>query len=176
MQLRVPCEKLEIFSFTSSIMKNINPFLFRKTLCNCLCSSSSTNSCDSASFFWNTEEFGAKNYFTHHSTADTQFYNTQFYKHTTVIRIRKHLNNFPFLSKRYKAIAVCWCKQPTSKSVQMCLYCMYLLKLYEKIIIILLTNVLVNIGSEIRKIQFILWMVYTYNAKGLEKVEKMGRG
>ena len=41
----------------------------RITLCNCLCSSSS--SCFSASLIWNTGEFGAKNYFTDHQTANT---------------------------------------------------------------------------------------------------------
>ena len=40
----------------------------RKTLCNCLCSSSS---CDSASLIQNIGEFGAKNYFTDHQTANT---------------------------------------------------------------------------------------------------------
>ena len=36
----------------------------RKTLCNCLCPSSS--SCDSASLFRNIGEFGAQSYFTDH--------------------------------------------------------------------------------------------------------------
>ena len=58
---------------------------------------------------------------------------------TVVIKIRKILQkirkNFIFLSKRYKAIAVCWCKQPTSNSFETCLYYIYLLKLYHKTII-----------------------------------------
>ena len=41
------------------------------TLCNCLCSSSSSSSCFSASVIRNIEEFGAKNYFTDHQTANT---------------------------------------------------------------------------------------------------------
>ena len=40
----------------------------RRTLCNCLCSSSS---CDSASLVQNIGEFGAKSYFTDHRTANT---------------------------------------------------------------------------------------------------------
>ena len=40
-------------------------------------------------------------------------------KYTTVIRIRKHLSNFPFRPKRYnKARTVCWCKKPTSNNIQ----------------------------------------------------------
>ena len=53
--------------------------------------------------------------------------------------------------------------------------CMYLLKLYKKSIIVLLTNVLVNICSEISKIWLILWMVYACKVKGLEEVETLGR-
>ena len=41
----------------------------RKTLCNCLYSSSS--SCDSASLIGNIRELRAKNYFTDHRTANT---------------------------------------------------------------------------------------------------------
>ena len=55
------------------------------------------------------------------------------------------------------------------------LYCMHLLKMHIKLIIILLVNDLTNICSEISKIRFILWMVYTCNVKGLEEVEKLGR-
>ena len=40
----------------------------RKTLCNCLCSSSS---CDSATLIRNIGVFGAKSYFTDHGTANT---------------------------------------------------------------------------------------------------------
>ena len=74
-------------------------------------------------------------------------------------------SNFSFLSKRYKAITVCWCKNPTSNSFQMCLYCLYLFKLYDKSIIILPTNDLTNICSEISEIRLILWMVYTCNER-----------
>ena len=42
----------------------------RITFCNCLCSSSSS-SCFSAKVIRNIEEFGAKNYFTDHRTANT---------------------------------------------------------------------------------------------------------
>ena len=98
-------------------------------------------------------------------------------KYTAVIRIRKNLSNFPF--KRYEAIrrlaTVCWCKQSTSNSFQTCLYCIYLLKLYDKSIIILLANDLTNICSEISKIRLILWMYFTWNKKGLEEVEKLSR-
>ena len=98
-------------------------------------------------------------------------------KYTAVIRIGKNLSNFPF--KRCEAIrrlaAVCRCKQSTSNIFQTCLYCIYLLKLYDKSIIVLLKNDLTNICSEISKIRLILWMAYTCNVKGLEEVEKLGR-
>ena len=99
-------------------------------------------------------------------------------KYAIVIRIRKNLSNFPF--KRYEAIrrlaTVCWCKQSTSNSFQTCLYCIYLLKLYDKSIIILLTNDLTNICSKISKIRLILWMVYTCAAmgKGWRKLKSWG--
>ena len=51
----------------------------------------------------------------------------------------------------------------------------YLVKLYDKSIIILLTSDLTNIGSKIRKIWLILWIVYTCNVKGEEEVEKLCR-
>ena len=74
---------------------------------------------------------------------------------------------------------VCSCKQPTSNSFQTSLYCVYLLKLYDKSIIILLTNDSTNTCSKISKIWLILWMVYTCNVKakvkGLEEVETLGR-
>ena len=43
----------------------------RKTLCNYLCSSFYSSSCDSASLIRNIGKFGAKNYFTDHRTANT---------------------------------------------------------------------------------------------------------
>ena len=107
-----------------------------------------------------------------YTVAKIQF---QCLKFTTVIRIRKNLSNFPFLSKQFQVITVWWCKQPTSNSFQTCLYCIYLFKLYDKSIIILLTNVLANICSEISQIRLILLMVYTCNVKGLEEVQKLGR-
>ena len=67
-------------------------------------------------------------------------------------------SNFSFLSKQCKAITVCWCKQPTLRSFQTYLYCIYLFKLYNKSIIILLTNTLTNIWMKISKIRLILWM------------------
>ena len=35
-----------------------------------------------------------------------------------------------------QTITVCWCKQPILKIFQTCLYCIYLLKLYDKSIFI----------------------------------------
>ena len=88
-------------------------------------------------------------------------------------------SNFSFLSKRYKATALCWCKQPTSNSFQTCLYCLYLYKLYDESFVILLANDLINTCGEISKNRFILWMVYACNVKaimkGLEEVEKLVR-
>ena len=83
--------------------------------------------------------------------------------------------NFSFLSKWYKTIAVCSCKQTTSTSFQKCLYLIYLFKLYKKPVIILLAKELTNICSEISEIRMILWMVYTCNVKRLEQVETLGR-
>ena len=40
---------------------------------------------------------------------------------------------------------------------------------------ILLTNVLTSICSEISKVRMILWIVYTCSVKGLDEVEKLGR-
>ena len=94
-------------------------------------------------------------------------------KCTAVIRISKNLSNSPFLLKRYKAITMCWCKHPTSNSFKTCSYCIYLLKLYDKSIIILLTNDLISISSEISKIRLILWTVYTCNMKRLEEYLKI---
>ena len=52
---------LDLFQFSFCVCVK------RKTLCNCLCSSS----CDSASLIQNIGEFGAKKYFTDHRTANT---------------------------------------------------------------------------------------------------------
>ena len=41
--------------------------------------------------------------------------------------------------------------------------------------ILFLKNNLINICSEMTKIRMNLWMIYTCNMKGLEKVEKMVR-
>ena len=112
----------------------------RITLCNCLRSSSSS-SCSSAR---NIEEFGAKiilqtiEQLTQYTILEIHFRSLEY---TAVIRLRKSLSKFSFLSSRYKAIIVCWCKQPTSNSFQTCLYCIYLLKLSDRLIITFLTNV-----------------------------------
>ena len=47
--------------------------------------------------------------------------------------------------------------------------------MYDKLIILLLTNDLTNICSEISKIRLILSTVYTCNVKGLEEVKKLDR-
>ena len=66
--------------------------------------------------------------------------------------------------------------QPTSNSFETLeTVAIYLLKLYEKSIVTLLTNVLANICSKISKIWLILWMVHACNVKGLEEVKKLGR-
>ena len=100
-------------------------------------------------------------------------------KRMVVTRIRKNFEHSLFLSKWYNVITLCWCKQPTSNSFQTCLYRVYLFKLYYKLIIILLTNNLTNICSEISKTWLVLWMVYTCrvktNVKGPKEVEKLGR-
>ena len=49
------------------------------------------------------------------------------------------------------AITVCWCKQPTSNSFQMCLYSECLFKLCDTLIIILMTNGLTNVCNKMRK-------------------------
>ena len=56
-------------------------------------------------------------------------------------------------------VQVCWCKQPTSNSLQTCLYYIYLLKLHDKSIFILLANDLTNICCEISKIWFYEWFI-----------------
>ena len=142
------------------------------TLCNCLCSSSSR---DSASVIQNIREFEAKNYFIDHWTANKIHGfrdSVQSLKYMAVIRIRKNLSNFPFLSKRYKVRTVCWCKTTHFKQFSNTSNCIYLLKLYDKSIITLLANVLTNICNEISKIRLILLMVYTFNVKEFEQVEK----
>ena len=95
-------------------------------------------------------------------------------KHMVVIRIRHKLSNFPLTSKQYKAITMCRCKQLTWNSFKTLLYCNYLLRLYDKSIIILLANDLTNTCSKASKIWMIVWMVYTSNEKRLEEVEKLG--
>ena len=88
-----------------------------------------------------------------------------------VTRLRK---NFEQLFT-YKVITVCWCKEPTSKGFQTCLYCIYLSKSYDESIIILPGNSLTKIWSKISKIRLILRMIYTCNVKGLEEVKKLPR-
>ena len=137
-----------------------------------LCSSS----CYSASLIQNIGQFGAIlkaiEQLMQYTVLQIQ---SRSLKYTAVIKIRNNLSNFPFLSKQYKAITVCWCKLPTSNSFQTCLYYIYLLKLYDKSIIILLTNDLTNICANISKIWLILWMLYNCSLKGLKEVRKLGR-
>ena len=119
---------------------------------------------------------GAKIYFTDHWTADIVHdfrHSVPVLKHMVVIRIRQKLSNFPFISKRYKAITMCRCKQPIWNSFKTLLYCNYLLRLYGKSIIILLANDLTNICSKASKIWLIVWVVYACNEKRLEEVEKL---
>ena len=106
-----------------------------------------------------------------YTTLGIQF---QSLKHMVVIRIRQNLSNFPFLSKRYKAITMYRCKQTTWNSLETLLHCNYLLRLYGKSIIILMANDLTNICSKASKIWLIVWMVYTFSVKRLEEVEKLG--
>ena len=95
-------------------------------------------------------------------------------KYTVVVKTRKNLSNNPFLSKRYQAITVFWCKQPTSNSFQTCLYYIYLLKLYDTSIIILLTNDLTNICSKISRIWLILWMALSLQCERVGRSWKVG--
>ena len=122
----------------------------RITLCNCLCSSSSPSSSSHfpTSLIQNIEEFGAKNCFTDHRTANT---------------VHGLRDSVPIQApSNTRWFTVCWCKQHSSSSFQTCLYCLCLLKLYDKSIVILLTNDLTNVCSEISKIRLILWIVYRY--------------
>ena len=64
------------------------------------------------------------------------------------------LSNFSFLSKRQRRLQCIDTNNPLQTVV---LYCVYLFKLYDKSIIILLTNDLTNIYSEISKILLILF-------------------
>ena len=84
----------------------------RITLCNCLCCSSSPCSRFSASLVRNIGEFGAKKNILRTIEQPIQYRvldsHLQSLKYMAVNRIRKNLSNFPFLSKRYRAITVCW--------------------------------------------------------------------
>ena len=101
-----------------------------------------------------------------------QFHSVKF---TVATRMGNNFEQLFIFFKRYKAIAVCWCKQPISNSFQACLYSTYLFKLYCKSFMILPVNDFTNICREIRKIRLILWMAHTCNMKGLEEVETLGR-
>ena len=91
-------------------------------------------------------------------------------KCTAVFRIRNNSATFhSYASDTRQEQCTTHSKQSSMTSNRM-----YLLKLYEKSIIVLLTNVLVNICCEISKIWLISWMVYACNVEGLEKVEKLG--
>ena len=74
-----------------------------------------------------------------------------------------------------KTITVSTYKQTTSKNFQTFLYYIYLCKLYDILIAMLLTNDLTNICNEISNIQLILGMAYTCNVKGFEEFEKISR-
>ena len=54
-------------------------------------------------------------------------------------------------------------------------YCTYLFKLYNVLIILLLTNFLNIICSKISNIRMNSWLAYNCNVKGLEENEKMSR-
>ena len=96
-------------------------------------------------------------------------------KHTAVIRIRKILSNFPFLSKRYARREQCVDVNNPLQTVFKHFKLYRLAQIVWEINYCMLTNVLVNICSEISKIWLILWMVYACKKKGLEEVEKLGR-
>ena len=124
-----------------------------KTLCNCLCFSYPTSSShDFARVIRNIRLFGAKNYFTDHRVAHRIY---SFRDSVPVLKIldcywdmqkfEQHFILILHAIASYKARALCCCKQPTSN-------CIYLFKLYDKSIIILLANVLACICSEISKI------------------------
>ena len=93
--LKIPFSFLLLTSFPISTF-NVDYCVCVKpiTLCNCLCSSSS--SCFSASVIGNIEEFGAKNHQTTKLLIQYTVLETQFpsLKYTTVIEIRKNLQNF----------------------------------------------------------------------------------
>ena len=120
----------------------------RITLCNRLCSSSSR---DFASVIRNIGKFGAKNYFTDHRIANTIHGFRDSVPVLKIHSIRNNLSNFPFLFKRYETRTVAM-YTTHSKQFSNTSNCMYLLKLYVKSIIVLLTNVFVNICSKISKI------------------------
>ena len=131
----------------------------RITLCNCLCSSSS---CFSASIIPNIREFGAKNYFTDQQTANT---------------IHNFRDSVPVLNMYHcywdvqKFEQLSYPSDNEAKGQNSALMqnnplqqfsnnsnCPYLLKLFNRSIILLLGNVLGNICSEISKI----WLIFSW--------------
>ena len=102
----------------------------------------------------------------------------RFVKYTVVDRLHKNFEqlfiSIQAIQRDYKEITVCWRAQTTSKNFQTCLYCVYLLKLYDISIIIFLKNYLTKICGEISKIWLILWMPYVCRVKVLEEAEKLG--
>ena len=104
----------------------------------------------SASLIRNIGESEAKNYFTDHRTANTV---NGFRDSVPVVKIHSFyyakisttFYSYP-TTKRYKVIVVRLCKQPTSNSFQACLYCIYLLKLYDEYIV-LLSNDLIFVAK-----------------------------
>ena len=91
-----------------------------KTFFSCLHSSS----CGSASLIRNIGEFGAKNILqTIEQLMQYMILEIQSWslKYMFVIKIRKNLSNFPLLSKRYKAMTVCWRKKTPQTVLNVCI-------------------------------------------------------
>ena len=76
-------------------------------------------------------------------------------KYTAVIRIRKNLSNFPFIPNDTRRDHCVDVNNPLQTVFNTSNY-IYLVKLYDRSIIIFLTNVSANICSEISKIRLIL--------------------
>ena len=78
-------------------------------------------------------------------------------------------------SSNTRQLQCVYVNKPLQKVFEKCLYCIYLFKLHDTSIIMLLINDVTNICGEISKIQLILLMAYTCNLKGLQEGEKMDR-
>ena len=101
---------------------------------------------------------------------------------------RTHMNSFFYLSvhgfgvfratfcshsSNTRQLQCVYVNKPLQKVFKKCLYCIYIFKLHDTSIIMLLINDLTNNCGEISKIQLILLMAYTCNLKGLQEGEKM---